>query len=89
MFNRILVPLDQSKRAARAIPLAARLARAAGGSVILVQVVTVGSDVWSSLAPAPFVRQDIIDAELAAAMRSLTDAASSVDLDGIPTDASP
>jgi nucleotide-binding universal stress UspA family protein len=86
MFNRILVPLDQSKRAARAIPLAARLARAAGGSVILVQVVTVGSDVWSSLAPAPFVRQDIIDAELAAAMRSLTDAASSVDLDGIPTE---
>ncbi len=37
MFKRILVPLDGSTRAERALPVAARIARAADGSVILVQ----------------------------------------------------
>jgi nucleotide-binding universal stress UspA family protein len=86
MFKRILVPLDRSKRAERAIPLAARLAHAAGGTVILVHVVNVGIDVWSSLAPAPLVRQDLIDLEMKEAMRYLTEAASTVDLDGIATE---
>ena len=40
MFKRILVPLDGSNRAERAIPVAARIARALGGSVILLQVTT-------------------------------------------------
>ncbi len=39
MFQRILVPLDGSTRAESAIPVAARLAKASGGSVILLQVV--------------------------------------------------
>ena len=39
MFQRILVPLDGSSRAERAIPVAARLARASAGTVILVRVV--------------------------------------------------
>lgn len=39
MWKRILVPLDGSTRAERALPVAARLARATGGTVILVQVV--------------------------------------------------
>jgi len=38
MFRRILVPLDGSPRARRALPLAARIARASGGSVILFSV---------------------------------------------------
>jgi nucleotide-binding universal stress UspA family protein len=37
MFKRILVPLDGSDRAEQAIPVAARIARASGGTVILVQ----------------------------------------------------
>jgi nucleotide-binding universal stress UspA family protein len=39
MFQRIVVPLDGSERAERAIPVAARLARASGGSVVFVRVV--------------------------------------------------
>jgi nucleotide-binding universal stress UspA family protein len=39
-FKRILVPLDGSERAERAIAVAARIAQASRGSVLLVQVVT-------------------------------------------------
>lgn len=39
MFERILVPLDGSTRAARAVPAAARIAGAIDGTVILVSVV--------------------------------------------------
>jgi nucleotide-binding universal stress UspA family protein len=38
MYKRILVPLDGSARAERAVSVAARLARAAGGTVILMEV---------------------------------------------------
>jgi nucleotide-binding universal stress UspA family protein len=41
MFTRIMVPLDGSTRAERAIPVAARLARASGGSVLLAQVAAI------------------------------------------------
>jgi nucleotide-binding universal stress UspA family protein len=39
MFQRILVPLDGSMRAERALPVAARIARATGGSMVLLRVV--------------------------------------------------
>lgn len=39
MFQRIIVPLDGSTCAERAIPVAARLARASGGSIVFVRVV--------------------------------------------------
>ncbi len=41
MYRRILVPLDGSARAERAVPTAARLARASGGTVVLARVATV------------------------------------------------
>lgn len=40
MFQRIIVPLDGSDRAEQAVPVAARLARAGGGSVVLLKVLT-------------------------------------------------
>jgi nucleotide-binding universal stress UspA family protein len=40
MFQRILVPLDGSERAERAIPVAARLAGTASGSITFLRVVT-------------------------------------------------
>jgi nucleotide-binding universal stress UspA family protein len=39
MFQRILVPLDGSMRAERAMPIAARIARASGGSIVLLRAV--------------------------------------------------
>src|SRR5438045_1606942 len=39
MFQRILVPLDGSRRAERAIPMAARIARASGGTIVFVRFV--------------------------------------------------
>ena len=39
MFKQILVPLDGSKRAERALPVAARIVRATGGSLVLLRVV--------------------------------------------------
>ena len=40
MFEHILVPLDGSTRAKEALPIAARVARASGSSVVLLQVVS-------------------------------------------------
>ena len=39
VFRRIIVPLDGSKKAERAIPVAAQLARASGGTIVFVRVV--------------------------------------------------
>ena len=39
MFQRIIVPLDGSTGAERAIPVVARLARASGGSIVFVHAV--------------------------------------------------
>jgi nucleotide-binding universal stress UspA family protein len=51
MFKRILVPLDGSERAEQALPVAARMARVSGGSVILLQVVDVATFSYGYLAP--------------------------------------
>ncbi len=44
MFQRILVPLDGSKHAEQAIPAAARIARATGGSLVFINVVFAPKD---------------------------------------------
>ncbi len=69
MFTRILVALDGSGCAAHALPVAARLARASRGSVILVRVVSTATEFWPSLHPAPqtTLAQTAIDADLAEA----------------------
>src|SRR5258708_20432241 len=65
MLKRILVPLDGSPRAERAIPVAARVARASGGSIILVRVVSTSVEFWPSLVPQPALAQVAIDADIA------------------------
>lgn len=45
MFQRILVPLDGSARAEHAIPVAIRLARASGGTVVFVYIVHPQSEI--------------------------------------------
>jgi len=88
MFTRILVALDGSGCAAHALPVAARLARASRGSVILVRVVSTATEFWPSLHPAPqtTLAQTAIDADLAEAEEYLSALTKAPDLDGLPTD---
>jgi len=65
MFERILVPLDGSPRAEQALPVAARIARASGGSVILVQVVSPPIDYGGGLTQTPLMTEEVIETELA------------------------
>jgi nucleotide-binding universal stress UspA family protein len=51
MFQRIIVPLDGSACAERAIPVAARLARVSGGSIVLVRVVLPSVDFGKYASP--------------------------------------
>lgn len=69
MFKRILVPLDGSALAERAIPVAARLARAVGGTVILMQVVAV--PVETGKVPIVIYSQQAIDDSLGPALTYL------------------
>ena len=50
MFQRMLVPLDGSEGAERAIPIAARIARASGGSLVFLRVVALPEVAGSSVA---------------------------------------
>lgn len=88
MFTRILVPLDGSRCAAHALPVAARLARAARGSVILVRAVTTSTEFWPhlNLTPESILAQTVIDADLAEAERYLAEFTRTPDLEGLPTE---
>jgi nucleotide-binding universal stress UspA family protein len=85
MFQRILVPLDGSFRAEQALPVAARIARASGGSLHLVQVVSPPVDYSGGLAPVPLFNEQVIESDIAAAAGSLRVVAASQVLAGIPT----
>ena len=67
MFKRILVPLDGSVRAERALPVAARLAHASDGTVVLLQVVEPVTGYLSYPAVEPWLIQSTSDTELAEA----------------------
>lgn len=83
MYKRILVPLDGSGRAERALPIAARIARSGGGSLHLLRVLdTMPASVPS--APAkPLLVQTIDQASYAFAESYLAGVASSDQLAGI------
>jgi nucleotide-binding universal stress UspA family protein len=86
MFKRILVPLDGSPRAERAIPVAARLARASGGSVVLLRAVIMHIEFWHSLVPEPRLGQTVVDADLADTEKYLASITTTPALDGVPTE---
>ena len=72
MFRRILVPLDGAARAETAIPVAARLAKASGGTLVLLQVITTPVDAGGFLyEPLVFTQADI-DTEISKATKYLT-----------------
>ncbi|OLB63171.1 MAG: hypothetical protein AUH94_03930 [Ktedonobacter sp. 13_2_20CM_2_54_8] len=84
MFKRILVPLDGSERAEQALPVAARMARGSGGSVILLQVVDVTASSYGYVAP-PLIG-NLIETSLNEARKYLTDVTTSAMFNGVPTE---
>lgn len=86
MYKRILVPLDGSDRAEHAIPVAARIARAFGGSIILLGVATTPVEYGPYLAPPATYAREAIDAALTEATSYLQGVAQSDVLAGITTE---
>jgi nucleotide-binding universal stress UspA family protein len=84
MFRHILVPLDGSLRAERAIPVAARLARASEGTLILLRVVKAASEKEQATAAGLPLFRAMIQAERKEAQQYLTAVASSQTLAGLP-----
>ncbi len=85
MFQRILVPLDGSLRAERALPVAARIARATGGSLLLVRVINPPIDYSGGLCLVPLMTEQAVELEMAGATGYLNAVAASPELSGIET----
>jgi nucleotide-binding universal stress UspA family protein len=83
MFKRILVPLDGSERAERALPIAARLARASGGSIFLVRVLSTEPASLPTATNKPILIQTIGEADRALAESYLEGVAGSDLLSGL------
>ena len=83
MFKRILVPLDGSERAERALPVAARLARASGGSISLVRVLNTEMTPLPSTATKPIIVPPVGEADQVLAESYLKRIADSQLLSGI------
>lgn len=67
MFQHILVPLDGSPRAEQALPIAAQLARASGGTIVLLHVVDVAYTFGAYRGMQPILLQNVIDSSLRSA----------------------
>jgi nucleotide-binding universal stress UspA family protein len=72
MFERIVVPLDGSARAEHALPVAARIARASGGSIHLLQVVSPLIDYSGGMAPVALMTEQSVEMEMAEATSYLS-----------------
>jgi nucleotide-binding universal stress UspA family protein len=86
MFQRILVPLDGSERAERALPVAARIAKATHGSVILLRVVEVPIGYWPSYVLEPVLVESVMDTAIAAARDYLANVGVIPELEGVTTE---
>ncbi|HZS79753.1 MAG TPA: universal stress protein [Ktedonobacteraceae bacterium] len=87
MFERILVPLDGSERAESAIPIAARVARAYDGSIVLLRVVTTPIEYGPYLAPSESLMRRTVEEDVAEATKYLERVAKSEALAGITVEA--
>lgn len=86
MFQHILVPLDGSSRAERALPVAARVARASGGTLTLVHAVEGFQAAVSYGAMNPVSTPDAIERCLSSAKTYLEQVRLHSDLAGISLD---
>ena len=83
MFKRIIVPLDGSNRAEQAISVAARIAHASNGSIILLRVVTVPFEIGSQVVPLSGFSSTTLDNDINTAKHYLAAIARRDELDGI------
>ncbi|MDQ2907020.1 MAG: universal stress protein [Chloroflexota bacterium] len=86
MFQRILVPLDGSTRAEQALPVAARLAHASSGTIVLVQVVNFPNQFASYIDLEPLTTQAVVDTQLEEAKNYLDNLTRSNDLTNVHTE---
>lgn len=86
MFEHLLVPLDGSSRAEQVLPVAARLARASGGTITLLTVVGLAPEAMSYRMAGPFLPQHVFEQDLAQAHRYLDQVAQRSELGGIVLD---
>lgn len=86
MFKKILVPLDGSMRAEQAIPVAARIARACEGSIVLLQVAYPPVEYEAYRPEYSALNQTTLDAELAEDTNYLEIRAASGELADIKTE---
>ncbi|HET9919917.1 MAG TPA: universal stress protein [Ktedonobacteraceae bacterium] len=87
MFKCILVPLDGSALAEQAIPVAARLARASGGSLVLLRVAVVPIIERPDLTPSQEYNQQTIEEGLREAMTYLEQVVGRAELVGMTVEA--
>src|SRR5947208_9947810 len=80
----MLLPRDGSGSAEQALPVAARMARGSGGSVILLQVVDITVSSYGYIAP-PLIGSHI-ETSLNEARKYLTDVTTSEMFNGVPTE---
>jgi len=83
MFKRIIVPLDGSTRAERAIPIAARIADACEASIILLRIVTEPFEVGSQVISLSGFSSTSLDNDINIAKNYLAAIARRAELDGI------
>ncbi|HTK09328.1 MAG TPA: universal stress protein [Ktedonobacteraceae bacterium] len=86
MFKHILVPLDESEQAEQAVPVAVRLARASGGTIILLDVVPPPFEFGPYWGEPPPLVQSTIDADLTRAASYLTCLAQTEIFAGVDTE---
>lgn len=85
MFTRILVPLDGFARSARALPVAARIARASGARLLLVRAVTVPAS-YGMVYEGQALKWRSFRDDMEEARTYLQDLAQSAPLRQLPTD---
>ena len=83
MYKRIIVPLDGSNRAERAIPIAARIAHACEGSIILLRIVTEPFEVGSQVISLSGFSSTSLDNDINIAKNYLAAIARRAELEGI------
>ncbi len=86
MVKRILVPLDGSALAERAIPVAARIVRASAGSMLFLRVVSTASEFGVYMNDPSLLMREAIEEDLSAANDYLTEISKSQTLAGIKID---